>query len=291
MFKSHFLVRCASIFLIGLRYVIQLTFLSFQVLKPCRPHCRCVYMKCVNFEKPKKHFADKYWKCFHIVSRNRTVIQSTKYHIWIKWLTVRNYFLLVLSEKFNKIDCLFLPNYLEVLRKHPSTPVVFRTATTDYTLPNTNMTVPAGTQLMIPIYAIHHDDTIYTKPEVFMPDRFNKENMKDRHACSFIPFSCGPRACIGSKFAMMHMKITLVNLLRKYRFSIGSKTPFPLKFKKNSYILCADDIWLTVEHLKWAVYFKWGAVYNLRNVRRRGAGIRPSVTVLTKLSQTWPFLR
>lgn len=107
-----------------------------------------------------------------------------------------------------------------------------------------------GTQIMIPIYAIHHDEDIYTKPEVFNPDRFNKDNMKEGHPCSFIPFSCGPRACFGSKFAMMHMKITLVNLLRKYRFSIGSKTPFPLKYDKKSCVLSADDIWLTVEPLQ-----------------------------------------
>ncbi|KAJ6641684.1 putative cytochrome P450 6a14 [Pseudolycoriella hygida] len=138
----------------------------------------------------------------------------------------------------------------ETLRKHPPAPVLFRTATSDYQLPNTNMVIPMGTQIMIPVYAIHHDETIYTKPEAYNPDRFNKDNMKDGHACSFMPFSCGPRACIGSKFAMMHLKITLVNLLRKFRFSIGSKTPFPLKFDKKAAVLSADDIWLTVENLK-----------------------------------------
>lgn len=112
------------------------------------------------------------------------------------------------------------------------------------------MVIPMGTQIMIPIFAIHHDETIYTKPEAFNPDRFHKDTMKDEHPCSFIPFSCGPRACMGSKFAMMHMKITLVNLLRNFRFSVGSKTPFPLKYDKKSCVLCADDIWLTVEPLK-----------------------------------------
>lgn len=107
-----------------------------------------------------------------------------------------------------------------------------------------------GTQIMIPIYAIHHDETIYTKPGVFNPGRFSKDNMKDGHPFSFIPFSSGPRACIGSELAMMNLKITLVNLLRKFRFSVGSKTPFPLKFDKKSCVLSADDIWLTVEKLK-----------------------------------------
>lgn len=135
------------------------------------------------------------------------------------------------------------------MRKHPPAPIVFRTATSDYKLPNTNMKIPQGTQIMVPVYAIHHDETIYAKPEIYNPDRFTNDNVAERHPCSFMPFGNGSRACIGMQFAMLHMKLTLVSLLRKYRFSIGSKTPFPLKFDKKSSVLCADDIWLTVEQL------------------------------------------
>lgn len=47
------------------------------------------------------------------------------------------------------------------------------------------------------IYDLHHREDIYPDAEKFVPERFFPETLNKRHNFSFIPFSAGPRNCIG----------------------------------------------------------------------------------------------
>lgn len=58
-------------------------------------------------------------------------------------------------------------------------------------------TIPAGSTVVIGTYILHHRADIYPNPEVFDPDRFLPEKCQERHYYSFIPFSAGPRSCVG----------------------------------------------------------------------------------------------
>ena len=57
--------------------------------------------------------------------------------------------------------------------------------------------IPAGTSIIINIYGLHRSPTIYPDPEVFNPERFLPENNDVRQRYAFIPFSDGPRNCLG----------------------------------------------------------------------------------------------
>lgn len=74
---------------------------------------------------------------------------------------------------------------------------MFRTCTKEYTLEEKNVTIPKGTQMLIPVYGIQRDPEFYPDPEKFDPDRFSAEEKSKRHHYSFLPFGEGPRICIG----------------------------------------------------------------------------------------------
>nr|XP_032528981.1 cytochrome P450 4C1-like [Danaus plexippus plexippus] len=103
----------------------------------------------------------------------------------------------------------------ESLRLYPPVPFISRKINEPTTL--SNYTVPAGASCHIHIYDLHRQESIYKNALKFDPDRFLKENSVGRHTYAYIPFSAGPRNCIGQKFAMMEMKSSLSAVLRNFK--------------------------------------------------------------------------
>ena len=72
-----------------------------------------------------------------------------------------------------------------------------------------------GTYVQANFYGVHHDPSVWKDPETFNPERW-AENIGDSKAFAFVPFSAGPRNCIGQKFAMQEMVVTLATLFHKF---------------------------------------------------------------------------
>lgn len=75
--------------------------------------------------------------------------------------------------------------------------------------------VPKGATCVVFTHSLHSNPQIFPKPEIFDPDRFLPENAP-KNIFSYIPFSAGPRNCIGQKFAQREQKVIIAKFLRNY---------------------------------------------------------------------------
>ncbi|XP_028982664.1 probable cytochrome P450 4p3 [Diachasma alloeum] len=110
-------------------------------------------------------------------------------------------------------------NYLDrcikkCLRLYPGVPTFGRKSTEDIQLQT--CFIPKGVTVTLQAFDTHRDPHYWPHPNVFDPDRFLPENSKGRHAFAYVPFSAGPRNCIGQKFAMLEMKTVIAGLLLNF---------------------------------------------------------------------------
>ncbi|XP_058583603.1 cytochrome P450 4F3 isoform X1 [Neofelis nebulosa] len=133
----------------------------------------------------------------------------------------------------------------ESLRLHPPVTVVSRCCTQDVVLPDGRV-IPKGVICLVSIFGTHHNPSVWPDPEVYNPFRFDPENIKERSSLAFIPFSAGPRNCIGQTFALTEIKVVLALTLLRFRVLPDKEEPR----RKPELILRAEGgLWLRVEPL------------------------------------------
>ncbi|CAL8283735.1 unnamed protein product [Gadus morhua 'NCC'] len=76
--------------------------------------------------------------------------------------------------------------------------------------------------MLVSIYGTHHNPAVWSDPNEFNPLRFDPANTRERSSNAFIPFSSGPRNCIGQRFAMAELQVVVALTLLRFRLSLGS---------------------------------------------------------------------
>ncbi|KFM65323.1 Cytochrome P450 4c3, partial [Stegodyphus mimosarum] len=113
-------------------------------------------------------------------------------------------------KELKYLDCVLK----ETRRLLPPTPFIARDLDEDTNI--NGYMIPKGTSCGILIYMLHRDPDVFPNPEVFDPDRFRLSNATGRHPFAYVPFSAGPRNCIGQRFATFEAITVMATILRKF---------------------------------------------------------------------------
>jgi cytochrome P450 len=117
----------------------------------------------------------------------------------------------------------------EALRLCPPAPSIPRLITRDIEVDG--YLVTAGTLCAIGVYAMHRDPALWDRPLEFDPDRFSPQNTTGRDRWQYIPFSAGPRTCIGDHFAMLEATLALASIIGRTEIrALNEDFPLALPF-------------------------------------------------------------
>ncbi|CAG7930960.1 unnamed protein product [Penicillium olsonii] len=119
----------------------------------------------------------------------------------------------------------FLDKFIkETQRRHNPSYQPARTAKVAMVLPG-GYKLPADSIVIPALHHVHNNPAVWNNPARFDPDRWDTQEVKDRHKNAYMPFAAGPRMCIGFNFALQEVKVFLPKLLFRYKFTKENDGP------------------------------------------------------------------
>jgi cytochrome P450 len=103
----------------------------------------------------------------------------------------------------------------EALRLYPPVWALARSASEDDVIDGVR--IPKGALVFFLPWLVHRRGDVWPEPEKFDPDRWLPDAPKPKSRCAFMPFSSGPRKCIGDGFALLEGQLTLATLLQRVK--------------------------------------------------------------------------
>jgi len=111
----------------------------------------------------------------------------------------------------------------ESLRLHPPVAVIGRDITEDLEVSG-YLFSPKDVFVALNIFGMHRHPKVWNEPLKFLPERFDLKSPHYRKMDPFayVPFSSGPRSCIGQRFAALESVVILAMLLQRFDIQLQS---------------------------------------------------------------------
>nr|KAG5700597.1 hypothetical protein BaRGS_015393 [Batillaria attramentaria] len=110
----------------------------------------------------------------------------------------------------------YLPLFIrETMRRYTPVPGISREVSSPLSLDGVD--IPKGVVTDVPLYQLHNNPHVWKEPEKFCPERFEKSVFADRDPYIYVPFSAGPRNCIGQNFAMNEIKTMVARIVHRFQ--------------------------------------------------------------------------
>uniref|UniRef100_A0AC11B0L7 Thromboxane A synthase 1 n=1 Tax=Ovis aries TaxID=9940 RepID=A0AC11B0L7_SHEEP len=106
--------------------------------------------------------------------------------------------------------------------------------------------IPAGAVLETAVGALHYNPEHWPNPENFNPERFTAEAQQRQQPYTYLPFGAGPRSCLGVRLGLLELKLTLLHVLRKFRFEACPETQVPLQLESKSALGPKNGVYIRI---------------------------------------------
>ncbi|KAF7596545.1 hypothetical protein BBP40_001419 [Aspergillus hancockii] len=137
----------------------------------------------------------------------------------------------------------------ETQRRHNPSYQPARTAKVDMILPG-GYKLPEDAVVVGALHHLHNNPEVWSNPSRFDPDRWDTEEVKNRHKAAYIPFATGPRMCIGFNFALQEVKVFLPKLVYRYKFI--KENDGPIEYDPMFQLIRPNNLYVRAERrVKW----------------------------------------
>jgi len=106
----------------------------------------------------------------------------------------------------------------ESMRLYPPVPILSRECLADDVI--RGRAVPKGSTMLVVPWLLHRHEALWERPHGFVPERFLPEGPGRPHRFAYLPFSAGPRICLGAAFALTEAIVCLATLARRFRLRL-----------------------------------------------------------------------
>ncbi|XP_075154539.1 putative cytochrome P450 28a5 [Haematobia irritans] len=142
----------------------------------------------------------------------------------------------------------------ETIRLFPPTTFMTKSCTKPIEMLNKKghiLKIETGTKIILPIHATMNNCEYFPNPEKFQPERFLNGGLKRyRNKGLYLSFSDGPRNCLGKHFALIQIKVALVEIVRNYEITINARTRSDNKLSPTNLLSKLEGgVWLNFRRL------------------------------------------